>query len=537
MIKNKKKSWQLIIIVIFVLACFLRFYKLGSNPPSLYWEEVALGYDAYSLMKTGKDHRGNPWPITYISSYMDYKPALYVYALIPSIAVFGLNEFGVRFPSAFFGSLTVLVIYFLAKELFKKNNPHYLPIIAMLLLAISPWHLQFSRAAFEANLALFLAVSAILFFIKACSSQKQKYCLLISAVFFSLSLYAYHGARVFAPLMLLILGVSFLKKLLKIKLVVVISLIIGLLLSFPLIKSLNSKEIRQRFQETSAFATLEPILESNKKIEEDGGGAFARLVHHRFFEYFNIFIKNYFKHFNGKYLFLYGDANLRHSTQEFGLVYHWEFITLILGLVLILKNFRKQGLLVVGWLLIAPVSASITKAAPHSLRTIFGLPAFVIISALGLIQLIKLLKNKKIFLITVYSLLITEFIFYFHFYFYHYPKLYSSYWQYGYKEAVEFIKNNQEKYDAVYLTNEYGRAYMYYLFYTQKDPEETQSLVAVYKNLADIPQLENVFIGSMPDSEGKILWVGGPGEEKNYPLLKKINFLDGNGAFVISETE
>ena len=154
------KRLSLIILgIILFLAAFLRFYRISSNPPSLYWEEAALGYDAYSILKTGKDWHGNSWPLVAFESFGDYKPSLYFYAAVPSIALFGLNEFAVRFPSAFFGTLTVLLVYFLIKE-------RRVALVAALLLAISPWHLQFSRIAFESNVGLALNVFFVTFFLK-----------------------------------------------------------------------------------------------------------------------------------------------------------------------------------------------------------------------------------------------------------------------------------------------------------------------------------------------------------------------------------
>ncbi|PIS09386.1 hypothetical protein COT75_01770 [Candidatus Beckwithbacteria bacterium CG10_big_fil_rev_8_21_14_0_10_34_10] len=564
-IKNSRLVW-LVLGLVLLLAVFLRFYKLSQFPSSLYWEEAALGYDAYSLLKTGRDHRGNSWPIVYLESFMDFKPPLYVYTLIPSIAVFGLNEFSVRFPSALFGTLTVLVVYFLTKELFKSKNIDiykdknryskysilnfkYLPLIAVLLLAISPWHLQFSRAAFEANLALFLTSTGAFLFLK---SFKKNYLLIFSAGCFGLSLYAYHGARVFSFLLVLILTFVFLKRTLKIKkIILIMALALGLVLSFPLISSLKSGQVQQRFQETSVFATLDPVLESNKKIEKDRSGVMAKVIHHRFWEYSRLFLNQYFTHFSGSFLFLSGDINPRHSIQEFGQLYHWEIVTLILGVVFLLKNFkRKQAQLILAWLLIGPVPGAITKAAPHSLRTIFSLPIFMIISSLGLVGLFtaiskspiyirKRLINKKPLFLTVGFIILIEFIFYLHFYYHHYPKLYSAYWQYGLKEAVGFIKENENKYESIYLTNAYGRAYMYYLFYTQMDPLKAQDLVEPYKSTPDIPRLGKVFFNLEEDSlkkEGsKNLMVGSAGEIPAGRLLKTINFLDENVAFEIRE--
>jgi len=189
--------------VVMVLAFFLRFYKLGEIPPSLNWDEAALGYNAYSILKTGNDEYGVRFPLVF-RSFGDYKPPFYTYLTIPSILIFGLNEFAVRFPSALFGSLTVLITYFLVKEIFPRKNFQFsifnFQLITSFLLAISPWHLQFSRGAFEANLGLFLAVLGTYLFLKG---LRRKALLPASAIIFSLSLYAYHSSRIFVPLLVL----------------------------------------------------------------------------------------------------------------------------------------------------------------------------------------------------------------------------------------------------------------------------------------------------------------------------------------------
>src|SRR3989338_10790344 len=110
---------KLLIILILLLAFVLRFYNLSQNPPGLYWDEVSNGYNAYSVLKTAKDEYGVFLPIVF-RSYDDYKPPVYVYSIVPSIAVFGLNEFAVRFPSAIAGVLTVFLSYLISLKLFKK---------------------------------------------------------------------------------------------------------------------------------------------------------------------------------------------------------------------------------------------------------------------------------------------------------------------------------------------------------------------------------------------------------------------------------
>src|SRR3989344_4994980 len=118
--KLKLKNYLLILIIL--LAFFLRFYKIDNIPPALYWDEASLGYNAYSILKTARDEHGQLRPATNFAAFGDYKPPGYIYLTVPSIAIFGVNEFAIRFPSAFFGVLTVIVTYFLAKKLFPDQK-------------------------------------------------------------------------------------------------------------------------------------------------------------------------------------------------------------------------------------------------------------------------------------------------------------------------------------------------------------------------------------------------------------------------------
>src|SRR5688500_14249166 len=113
------KKHIVLLILIILTAGVLRLWQLGATPISPNWDEVALGYDAYSIIQTGRDEYGNLFPVV-LRSFDDYKPALYAYLAIPPIATFGLNAFAVRLPSAIVGILAVLAVYFLVKELFKR---------------------------------------------------------------------------------------------------------------------------------------------------------------------------------------------------------------------------------------------------------------------------------------------------------------------------------------------------------------------------------------------------------------------------------
>jgi len=432
--------------VVLILAAVLRFYHLGSNPPSPYWEEAAIGYDAYSILKTGKDFHGHSWPLIAFESFGDYKPSLYFYAAVPSVALFGLNTFAVRFPSALFGTLTVLLVYLLIKE--KRTA-----LIASLLLAISPWHLQLSRAGFEANLGLFFVVFGVWLFWKF---KSFTFC----AFSFALSMYTYHANRVFVPLFLIAIFLIYRQK------KVFLTGLLVALLALPIFINFNSPLIQQRFAETSAFATLDPIIKSNQLITADGGGTIARLIHHRFWQYSQIFLNNYFSHFTFNYLFLQGDANPRHSIQTVGGLYLIEAPFLLYGLLLSLKKRTKIDLMLLAWLFLAPIPAALTLASPHALRSLPLLIPLTIFTARGVIRF------KKIFLI----ILLIEASRYLYLYHQVYPFKWSSQWQSGYQEMVQYVDANQDKYSHIYITRQLGRPSIYYWFYTQTDPRLVQAL-------------------------------------------------------------
>src|SRR3989344_1527548 len=216
-------SRNYLLIFILLLAIVLRFYKLGEVPPHLNWDEASNGYNAYSIIKTGRDEYGNFMPLTF-KAFGDYNLALSVYILVPSIAVFGLNEFAFRFPSALLGTLTVLLTYFLTKQLFKSGSSfiaHHssqknVALVAAFFLAISPWHLQFSRYDHEANFMISFAIIGFTILIYTLKKKKQALMLTTSAVFFGLALNSYQGSKIWIPLFILLVALFYLKELSKI---------------------------------------------------------------------------------------------------------------------------------------------------------------------------------------------------------------------------------------------------------------------------------------------------------------------------------
>ncbi|MDO8269625.1 MAG: glycosyltransferase family 39 protein, partial [Candidatus Levybacteria bacterium] len=139
------KNRKLLLILIVLTGFFLRLNLLDSVPPHPSLDEVSIGYNAYSILKTGMDEFGNSHPIL-LRAYDDYRPAHYTYLVVPFIKLFGLNVFAVRMPSALLSIATIISVYFLIKSLFRKfKRVELLALATTGMLAISPWHIYISR--------------------------------------------------------------------------------------------------------------------------------------------------------------------------------------------------------------------------------------------------------------------------------------------------------------------------------------------------------------------------------------------------------
>src|SRR3989338_5657386 len=104
----------LVFISILSVAFILRVYQFGSVPQGLYQDETAIGYNAYSILKTGKDEHGETYPL-YFTSFGDSKLPLYIYVTAGMIKIFGLNAFAIRITSLLFGIISLVALYFLTR--------------------------------------------------------------------------------------------------------------------------------------------------------------------------------------------------------------------------------------------------------------------------------------------------------------------------------------------------------------------------------------------------------------------------------------
>ncbi len=490
-----KSLTTIIFVGIIFLASFLRLWQLGTTPVSPDWDEVALGYDAYSLLHTGRDEFGNFMPVV-LRSYDDYKPALYIYLAVPSVEAFGLDTYAVRLPSAVFGIMTVIAVYFLVEELFtegfildkKKISADQIALLSAFLLAISPWHIQFSRVAFESNIGLSLNVFAGLFIVKG---LKRPWLLSVAAVFAALSIYAYQSEKVFTPLFIISLLLIYRKSFAKLsKKYLVSAFIIGSIVILPMILYIGThKEALNRAQTSLAFSDQTNFLKNDiHRLQTDkaNNDLLGLVLDNRRVLYIKTGIAGYFSHFDPNWLFIKGDL-ARHHAPGMGLLYLWELPFILIGIYFLIFNKyidKTTKQVIFAWLLIAPIPAAFTNDVPHAVRTLNFLPTFPIFASLGVIVAIKYVSSIKYEALrfSCFAIGCLFFVFnilyYLNQYFVQQNYFYASDWQYGYAQMIPQISTIKNNYSKIIISdkNSFDKSYMFFLYYLKFDPAEYQKL-------------------------------------------------------------
>ena len=560
---------KLLIPAVIFLALVLRVVGIASFPVGFTQDEAAIGYDAYSLLLTGKDQWGESWPLI-LRSFGDFKMPLYSYLAIPSIAIFGLNEFATRLPNAVIGTLSVLATYLMVKELFNFKNKHYtlftnhysLAIIAALLLAISPWHISLSRGAFEANLTTFLIPMGIwLYFL---GLEKPKY-LIFSAFAFGLNLFSYHSARIFTILLLPVLFVMTTKELKglavkKFNQILPFCLVLGFfillfLYSFTLGAGKRAGDVTI-FNPTDKWAAV-----SDRRYEAVLQGLptdIARIFSNKGTYLFHRFTSNYLSYLSAHFLFTEGVSEWSYGEiPGRGVLYTLEIIPILMGLAFYIKKGELKNMkLIIIWVLLAPILAALSKGPGGSgTRVAVMMPAIQILSAYGIvsgIQLIKkIIKNQmliKFSYFMVISLYLISLIFFIEDYRYHAITRGAKFMQYGMDEVVGYLSEAEDKYGEILLSRSLSVPNIWVQFYQKIDPRIVQEaskdwLIYEMQGYVSIDQMNEYSLGKYVfgsvdrqklAGKSSLLVVGKPEEFKeNQEALQVINYPNGLPAFLI----
>jgi 4-amino-4-deoxy-L-arabinose transferase-like glycosyltransferase len=481
--KKINKEIIFLIVIVFIGSLF-RFYRLGEIPVGFHQDEAFFGYNAYSILKTGKDMTGNFLPI-HLQSFW-YSPGLYSYFAIPFIVLFNLTPFAVRIPSALFGTVTIIALYFLVKELFKKyEHSNYLGLIASFFLAINPWSINLSRTATENIPVTFFVVLGILLFLYWIRDRKL-FLLLISFLIFFTSLFVYQAPRAFLPIFIPVLLLLVYKKLSIKKLYPFFTMYL-ILIVIPVILFVRSPQLSTRIKSLSIFTSPRTQLLLDETIREDGlmhqPPVVARIFHNKPLAYLANFVSNYSNHLSYNFFFTDQALPLRYKIPDMGLIYLFELPLILIGVFFLLKNRMIEGIFIIAWVLLSPVSSALTfDDVPNLQRTVMLYPALAIISSFGLLQVYTLISGYrrylKQFIAVGLIIIIYSVLYYSHQYFIQQVVHQPVNRQEGYEKLVPKVNTLLPEYEKAYVTATAGSPAILFLFFSRYDPAKFQRQVA-----------------------------------------------------------
>lgn len=474
----KKRYIFVFLLFLTILGGFLRSYKNTQNPISLSIDEVAFGYNAYSVLKTGRDEYGKFLPLSFKSTG-DYKNPVPIYSMVPSIALFGLNEFSIRLPTLVIATLSIPVFFLFFMII---TNSLMISSVATLLLTISPWHIYYSRYVSDHLIAMFFVILGAICFLRMIKTGRWFWSM-TSSIFFVLSMYTYYAERLFVPLLILAIFVlkrTDLKKQIK---PLVFFALSCLIISSPLIFSTIFGPDRARAQMTWVGNDVEFVRNVAVKPLQD-----IPIIGSDNMLLFYFTARKYLNYFDPAFLFYSGLHLTKEGSYGLGVLYLFELPWLIAGMIILVKKSIHNKKLIITWLLIGLIPASLTNNEQHPGRTFFILPMLLLISAIGAVEFFRFLNSyfnqrfKGIIYLVFAGVVILNLTQALLIYTVHFPRQRGEDFMEGTKETVVYALANKHKYKEIVIDPYRGIEapyivsipHMYILFYSQYDPATYQ---------------------------------------------------------------
>lgn len=438
---------KILFALILILALGLRIYKLDTVPPSLNWDEVAAGYNAYTIANWGRDEWGATMPLVF-TSFRDDKHPVHIYITALIIKLFGMTDFTVRLSGALIGILGVVIIFYLARIYFVSDLA---ALLAAFFLAISPYHLHFSRGLWEANFAPFFLMLGLLLF--QLGLQKKSWLLIFAFFSFGLSLFSYHSSKIVVPPVVLLLIFLNIKSLIKKGIYFYISLAILILFIAIMVTDKRLLGLARAYQ-----ARLPDEQVQNSKLYQ--------LTKNYYLGALNASISNYYAHFGKDFLFVSGGQSSRDSVKVFGEFYKTDALFIFVGFATLIFLRSKVTLIILTWLLLSPFPSSLTSNTPSATRAIFMSISLILVSAFGATTIINWFKGnfKKVVIVLIMTVSLIQCYYFLNYYLNTYPKKDAIDWVYGMKDIVEYVKNHPD-YSQVFMTEIRSQPYIFFLYY------------------------------------------------------------------------
>lgn len=381
------KPRSLLLLIALTIGVFLRIYQLDYVPPGLNPDEASIGYNAYSLLETGRDRYGETLPIAF-RSLGTYLLPVYTYLTIIPVAIFGPTIFSVRLISVLSSILLLVITLLLVSEI--KNISFGMKFLAMIFVSISPWAVYFGRGGHEISLSLTLFALSIFLFIKSISKPRW--------IILTLLIAGLSGATYYTEHYLILIVFPFLMWMFRNKFTgnrkyLLIGIILLIITQLPQLSLIRSEAFTRRIEQVNYL--------SGKSFNDLGNIAYV----------LREFTSHYLEYFSPRSLFFDQDPQQGRSIPDLSIFYIWMIIPLWFGIKFLLKN--KSGpvfKILILLLIIGPIPAALTKDPFYSLRVLSFFWVLTIVISFGTGYLFEIIPKKSIVIILFVFLILTSIV-------------------------------------------------------------------------------------------------------------------------------
>jgi 4-amino-4-deoxy-L-arabinose transferase-like glycosyltransferase len=486
----------LALLLILILAAALRVPRLSTNPPGLIPDEAMFTYDAWSILKTGRDQYGERLPLFPRSAARLH--SLYLYATVPSVAALGLTELGARVPSVLAGLLSVALL----SRLVRRSAGVAAGLLASGLLAISPWHVLISRTGHEWCFLPTVTLVTVLLVLRALEGRGSW---LLAGLAAGACLYTYTPIRMSLPLVLLGVALSFRRELWRQRRAVAAGVVVACLVALPVVVSALGPEGLKRLSAVSE--------------KREGGSAVSG------------YVTRYAASFSPAFFLRGASEPELHRLRSTGLLYGFEAALLGIGILAVLRRRDPVGLCLLFWWAAAPLAVAVHRDCPDPILLVTQLPMPQALAGIGAAFLGGLLSRRPALRLAAAAAgallvalpaarmardLYAEF-----------PVYAAPAWSHGVREAVQRAEALRGGFTDVVVEGRQKFIFSLILFYSRMDPAARQREVAGLEGLAYRARVGPYRIGSVTElarAPGRhLVWSGRGDAREAFPGLQPLH--------------
>lgn len=358
MIRLRSRYTKLFLLAgIILIAAFLRLYKLDTLPPGDGYDPAYYGLDALNILDGAR-------PIFLPENYG--REPMFSYLVAAFFFLFGISPKAIYAASAAVGILTIPVAYLLAEEMFATEEgvlARFGGLVAALSMAISYWHLNWSRLGVRAILVPLFVMLTVYCLWRGLRTG-SRWAFVGCGVFLGLGMYTYQAAR--AVPLLVLLGFAYTgwsrrrfsrNDLTNLALIVIVSLIVFAPLGYYFLTHPGS--FFQRIDQTL-------VVDPNQQVSSNVQALSDQL-------------KQTLLMFN-----FHGDEWPKTNLPGRPALGPFLSIAFFLGIIVSLRRIRRPlYLFLLSWMIVLIVPAFLAQFGPAAKRAIGTLPAATMLVAVG----------------------------------------------------------------------------------------------------------------------------------------------------------